>query len=139
MYERMLNEQEAPSFDDLLNYSGETADLWITLDSFFSEKFSASKLIRFPYGNDYGWAVKYSKKSKHICDVFAEAGAFSVFFKIDNSEVEKVYDDLNDYAKAVFENAYPCKNGVWIDFRVLDEDQLENIKRIICAKMNVKN
>jgi adenine-specific DNA methylase len=135
MYERMLDKQFEPSFDDLLSHSGERADLWLTLDTWFIEEFSAKKLIRFPYGNDYGWAVKYSRKSKHICDVFAENGAFSVFFKVDESAVEKVYDDLGDYAKTVWKEAYPCKNGGWIDFRVLNAIQLEDIKKIICAKM----
>ena len=136
MYERMLNKQVVPSFDDLLNYAGERSSLWMALDAFLNEKFSASKLIRFPYGNEYGWAAKYSKKSKHICDIFAENSAFSVFFKVDSSAVEKIYDDLSDYAKAVWKDAYPCKNGGWIDFRVLEAGQLEDVKKIVCAKMN---
>jgi hypothetical protein len=102
-----------------------------------NEKFSAAKLIRFPYGNDYGWAVKYSAKSKHICDIFAERGALSVFCKINTKAVEKVYDGLGDYAKTVWKDAYPCKNGGWIDFRVLTAEHLEDVKKLVCAKMNV--
>jgi hypothetical protein len=137
MYKRMLDKQITPTFNELINYSGERAALWIKLDNFLDEKFSASKLIRFPYGKDYGWGVKYSKKSKHICDVFAEEAAFSVFLQAASGAVEKVYGELSDYAKSLWGEAYPCKNGKWIDFRVLSPEHLEDAKKIICARMNV--
>jgi len=137
LYERLLDKNLEPIFDDLLHYAGDTANLWLELEKFLDEVFNTAKTIRFPYGKDYGWGVKYSKKSKHICDVFTEKGAFSVFFRVNTSAVESVIDELGDYAKSVWEEAYPCKDGRWIDFRVTDAEQLEDIKKIICARMGV--
>ena len=40
MYERMLNKQIVPSFDDLLNYSSDCADLWRELDKWLKNEYS---------------------------------------------------------------------------------------------------
>ena len=133
----MLDKQITPSFDDLITYSGESGALWLELDKFFDEKFSAMKIIRFPYGKNYGWSVKYSLKSKHICDIFAENGAFTVLIRIANKEMDTIYEGLNDYSKSLWNNKYSCNDGGWLNFRVLNGEQLDDLKKIILAKMKV--
>ena len=138
MYERMLNKQEIPTFDDLIRHSGDCGNLWLHLDKNMEEKYNASKLIRFPYGKEYGWSVKYSIKSKHICDVFAESGAFTALFQVTSKAIDTIYDELNAYAKEIWEAKTPCKGGGWIEFRVLDQEQLQDLERIIHAKATVR-
>lgn len=84
MYERLLEKALSPTFTDLLKYSGACSDLWLVLDDYLQKEFSAERQIRFPYGNNYGWSTKYSLKNRHICDVFAENGAFAVHFRVSN-------------------------------------------------------
>ena len=138
MYERMLNKQEIPLFDDLIRYSGQSAELWLSLENYLKDEFNASRQIRFPYGNKYGWSAKYSVKSKHICDVFAENGAFMVLFQMSANVMETVYDELGDYAKNIWENKYPCASGGWLNFRVLNHEHLRDLKKIIHAKITVR-
>jgi hypothetical protein len=135
MYERMLNKQITPSFTDLLDYSGPSSELWIDLDKYLEDSFAVLKSIRFPYGNKYGWSMKYSQNSKHICDIFSEKGAFTAHFRITNNAIMSVYNDLGDYAKSVWENRYPCEDGGWLHFRVINNEQLNDLKKIIHAKM----
>ena len=135
MYERLLNKQEIPTFDDLIRYGGENGGLWIAFDKYMEYEFKASSIIRFPYGNKYGWSKKYSIKSKHICDVFAENGAFMALFKMLDSVMETIYDDLSEYAKSLWDNKYTCSNGGWLNFRVINAEQLEDLKKIIYAKI----
>jgi len=138
MYERMLNKQEIPTFDDLIRHSGDCGNLWLQLDKDMEEKYNMSKLIRFPYGKEYGWSVKYSIKSKHICDVFAENGAFTALFQVTTKAIETIYDELDAYAKNIWENKSPCKGGGWIEFRVLNKAQLSDLLKIIHAKATVR-
>ena len=139
MYERMRNKQETPTFDDLIRYSGYSGSLWLELDRRIVEKYNASKQIRFPYGKNYGWSVKYSIKSKHIGDVFAENGAFTALFQISTKAVDTVYDELNTYAKDVWADKSPCASGGWIQFRVLNEEQLQDLEKLIHAKVTVRS
>lgn len=137
MYERMLNKQIVPEFDDLISYSGDCGALWIGLDEFLKERFEASRLVRFPYGNSYGWGTKYSRKSRHICDVYAEAGAFTAHFQISHGAVDTLV--LGEYAQKIWEDRYPCGSGGWLQFRVLCEEHLEELKKLLVAKMTVKS
>ena len=138
MYERMLNKQEVPTFDDLIQYSGERGALWLALDKYMTDELRASRQIRFPYGKDYGWSAKYSVKSKHICDVFAENGAFTALFQVSDKAVATIHDELSAYAKEIWADKYPCASGGWIEFRVLSEEQLRDLEKILHAKVTVR-
>jgi len=133
----MLNKQETPTFDDLIRYSGESGSLWLRLDANL-QQLGATREIRFPYGKDYGWSAKYSVKKKHICDIFAENGAFTALFQVSAKAIETVYDELDDYAKQVWADNSPCSTGGWISFQVQTESQMENLEKIILAKIAIR-
>ena len=136
MYERMLNKQEIPTFDDMLRYCAESGALWTELETYLQDEFNASNLIRFPYGKNYGWSKKYYIKNKHICDVFAENGAFTVFFKMAGHAMKHIYDDVSDYAQAGLGDTYPCGEGGWLRFRVLEREHLTDLKKLLRIKMD---
>lgn len=75
LYKRMLDKKTVPSFDEMISYCDDAGELWTELDKYLKDKLNMKACIRFPYGNKYGWSMKYSYKSKHICDVFAEIRA----------------------------------------------------------------
>jgi len=133
----MLNKQETPTFDDLVRYSGDSGPLWLTLDVNLHQ-LGATREIRFPYGKDYGWSTKYSVKKKHICDIFAENGAFTALFQVSAKAIETVHDELDAYAKQVWADNSPCSTGGWISFQVLTESQMQNLEKIIRAKIAVR-
>ena len=138
MHERMLNKQEQPTFDEMICYCGDKGKLWLELDKRLVSEFDLEKLIRFPYGKEYGWGVKYSRKSKHICDIFAEDDAFAALFQVSQKAIDTIYNELGDYAKEVWAEKSPCKGGGWIEFRILSNEQLEDLEKIIRAKITVK-
>lgn len=135
MYERLLDKTLAPTFTELLNYSGPSREWWLALDAYLQNEFSAKQQIRFPYGNKYGWSTKYSVKNRHICDVFAENEAFAVHLRVSNDCLDAIYDDLSDEAKKICDAKYPCSEGGWITYRVLSQEQLMEVKKILRAKI----
>ena len=139
MYERLLDKTSPPTFDDLIAYSAENGVLWLELDKHMRDIFSAQRQIRFPYGNKYGWSCKYSLKSKHICDVFAENGAFTLHFRISDQQLDSIYGILSEYAKAVCDNKYPCNGGGWLTYRVLSQAHADDAKKLLSAKLNLKS
>lgn len=132
----MLDKQKEPSFDEMISYCGEVGKLWLELDGYLKDKLQMKGCIRFPYGNKYGWSVKYSIKSKHVCDVFAENGAFMVLIRMSNASMEPIYSTLSDYAKVVWDNKYPCGSGGWLNYRVTGNEQFQDILKIIETKVN---
>jgi hypothetical protein len=132
----MLDKQTKPLFDEMISYCGEAGKLWLELNEYLKDKLELKDCIRFPYGNKYGWSVKYSLRSKHICDAFAENGAFMVLIRISNAAIEPIYNELSDYAKAVWDNKYLCGSGGWLNYRVTDNNQLQDLIKIIETKAN---
>ena len=66
MYERMLDKQNKPAFDDMAAYCGKGMELFIRINEWLSDTCSTVQEITFPYGNKYGWAVAHRKKKKLI-------------------------------------------------------------------------
>lgn len=135
MYERMLDKANQPTFDEFTIYCGNTRELFLDLDRFLTEELRADKLLRFPYGNKYGWSYKYFIKRKHICDVFAEKDAFTIMVRLDNEQFESIYNDLLQYTREFIDHKYPCSDGGWIHYRVLSKEHTEDIKMILNKKV----
>ena len=138
MYERMLDKGKRPSLEEFISYCGDGKELIDDLNVFLTDNMGLEKLLRFPYGNNYGWSIKYSLKNKHICDVFAEKDAFTVMIRLDNSQYETAYNNLLPYTQEFIDNKYPCGNGGWIHYRVLTKEHLEDIKILLQLKANGK-
>jgi len=134
----MLDKEITPSFEELIDYCGERGSAWAALDAFLADNYALGRQIRFPYGKKYGWSVKYSQGSRHICDIFAENGAFAVFFKISGKEIEALGGVLSEYTKTVWERSYPCGDGGWLNYRVLEDEHLRDIKKLLAAKVSPK-
>lgn len=138
MYERMLNKEVTLSFDEMISYCGEAGKLWMELDGYLKDKLEMEGCIRFSYVDKYGWSVKYSLKDNHICDVFAENGAFMVLIRISNDEIELIYNTLSDYSKSMLGNKYPYGSGGWVNYHVTSNKPLKDLIKIIETKANKK-
>lgn len=115
----------------------ESTALFGSLESFLRDSYDLNTELRFPFGNTYGWGNKYSHKSKHLCYVFFEKGAFTVTIQIGKAELPKVYEALGGLlpkTKRLWENRYPCGEGGWLHYRVLNIAELEDVEKLIMVK-----
>lgn len=134
MHERMLNKQVVPTVSEMTEYCGEVAGLFTALNGWLSEH-SDEQRIAFPYGNSYGWCVSHRKKKKLICNVFVEDNSFTVMMRLSDKQYQTVYHELHKYAQEHIDRRYPCGDGGWIHYRVTNEEQLEDIKKLLKMKM----
>lgn len=134
---RMLDKTVLPTYDDIIANCGKAKDLIKELNAFLTNECKLSTLIRFPYGNNYGWGIKYSKGSKLICDVFPEKDAFMVMIRDTNKHFEMIKDKVSTYTINYINNKYPCGEGGWIHYLVITPDNLKDVMLIICTKLNI--
>ena len=135
MYERMLDKAVTPTLDDLTAWCGENGALFTSLNEWLAAHYELEQKIVFPYGKRYGWGIAHRKKSKLICNVFAENGAFTVMTHLSDKQFQTAYDHLSDYAKAFVDNKYPCGDGGWIHFRVTKPEHIMDIQALLAAKL----
>ena len=134
MYERMLDKRSMPHMEEMTKFCGENSERFSLLNEWLTDSFSTEQKIVFPYGNDYGWGVAHKKKSKLICNVFAENGAFTVMMRLSDKQYKSVYDKLSEYARDIIDNKYPCGDGGWIHYRVVCEENFDDIKALLSVK-----
>lgn len=135
MYERMLDKTLTPTLADLTAWCGENADSFTRMNDWIASNFSLEQKIVFPYGKHYGWGIAHRKKSKLICNVFAEKGAFTVMTHLSDKQYQSVYAQLSEYAQQYVDHKSPCGNGGWVHFRVTQPSHIEDIQRLLAAKM----
>lgn len=135
MFERILDKQNKPTYDQFVEYCGTQQNLFLNVNNYLIGELNAESMMRFPYGKSYGWGIKYYIKSKHICDVFAEKDAFTVMMRLTNKQFDRLYDELCEYTQNYIDNKYPCGDGGWIHYRVLEKQHLNDIKKLLSFKV----
>ena len=134
MYERMLDKQAEPSIEEMAVLCGENAERFSLLNEWLTSVFHTEERIVFPYGNHYGWGVSHKVKNKLICNIFAEDNAFMVMMRMSDRQYQTVYSQLQEYARDLIDNKYPCGDGGWIHYRVICQEHFEDIKTILAVK-----
>ena len=139
MYERLLNKDKRPTHDELASYCGKNAELFTSLHTFLSGELDTISEIRFPYGKEYGWSICHRKGKKFICDIFAENGSFTVMVRCSTQQYESIYDNVQDYMKNYIDHKYPCGDGGWIQYSVINSEHLDDIKKLLIVKCRLKS
>lgn len=134
MYERMLNKQVEPTVAEMAEYCAENAEQFLTINDWLTTTFGTEQKVVFPYGNNYGWGIGHYKKKKLMCNIFAEAGAFTVMMRMTNKQYDGVYNSLKKYAQEYIDNKYPCSDGGWIHYRVIGQEHYEDIQKLLAIK-----
>ncbi|MCI8773645.1 MAG: DUF3788 domain-containing protein [Lachnospiraceae bacterium] len=134
MYERMLNKQVMPTIVEMTEFCGENGECFSALNAWLTSAFHTEQKIVFPYGNKYGWGISHKKKSKLICNVFAEDNAFTVMVRLSDKQYSTVYDQLRKDTQESIDNKYPCGDGGWIHYRITCREHFDDIKTLLSVK-----
>ena len=134
MYERMLNKQVVPTIEEMTEYCAENAERFSMLNDWLTTAFCTEQKVVFPYGNKYGWGIGHYKKKKLMCNVFAEAGAFTVMMRVTHAQYEAIYGEMKKYTQEYIDNKYPCSDGGWIHYRVICQEHYEDLKKLLEVK-----
>lgn len=139
--QRFFDPNQAPEPAEIEALLGETANRrFRRLDAFLQGGYDIVRELKFPFGNHYGWSYKYTSKGKMLCYVFFEKDAFTVTITIgkgDLPRLEKQLPQMLPRTKELWKNRYPCGDGGWIHYRVLN-DELTDIQKLICVKKRPK-
>lgn len=138
MYERLLDKSDKPSDQAILEYLGTIgSSLFKNFEQELGSRYDLKKELVFPFGNNYGWGFKYSCRSKHLCHLFFENGAFTVLMQIsgkDKSRLECILDTCLPKTRELWEHRYPCGEGGWLHYRILDHNEIQDVIRILEIK-----
>ena len=139
MYERLLDRTNKSTNEFIKNYLGtQSYELLMSFEKFLNNNYQLTRMLNFPFGNEYGWGYKYSHKKAHICYVFFESGAFSVQLQLGDklvSKVKEILPNLLPKTQEYWQSRYPCGDeGGWIEYQILDEMELRDVVELVKVK-----
>ncbi len=139
MYDRMTDKSKAPGIADIENFIGkDSMRRLIYLEKMLHDRYVLSREKRYPFGASYGWGYKYSHRTAHLFYLFFEKDALTATLQIGDKEVPALLEQLQLFspkAQALWETRYPCgKNGGWIHYRILSDDELDDVVGLIAVK-----
>jgi hypothetical protein len=139
-YERLLNKANKPTNQDILNTLGDKSGLWLQIHQFIETNYDFNKELAF-FSKNYGWTVRYRKNRKTLISCFPENDAFSVLLVLGKAEAEKVNQirkELNDSFLSVFDQTEQLHDGRWLWIRILHQEDLESLIKVIQVKRKIK-
>lgn len=134
MHERLLNKNEMPTIEEFLAFIGERKKLFDSIDAFLINEINSVKVIKFD-AHSRCWKISYYIKRKYICDIITEKDAFTIVTRLSEVSIRNVYDGLLPYAKKCIDNS-PYRRRGWIEYRVLSDLHLEDIKTMLQIRAN---
>lgn len=140
-YERLLNKQSIPGEQEIIDLMGDNAMYWVEIHDFINQNYDFEKQLAF-FSKNYGWTVRYRKSKKTLVSCFPENGAFSVLLVLGRAEAEKVNQIRDELCKSfleVFDTTEQLRDGRWLWFRVLKQQDLDSLIKVISIKRKPKS
>ncbi len=138
MGKRMLDKNKIPTENEIFEFIGNDAkNILEQFEEVFDKQYDMQKVIKFPFGNNYGWGYKYSHKTMHLCYIFFESGEIDVMMQLSSKDKEKLNEFMNEglaITKELWKNKYPCNDGGWINYRPKTKEDVEEIMRLLAFK-----
>ncbi len=134
--------EQMPSIDDMKDYIGEGAFLWLDLHSYMEEVYQVKPKIAYSKCSAQpGWNVKYQKSGKSLCTLYPVDGYFIALVVIGAKEdevMETSLTELTPYIVGLYhKTAFSC-GGRWLMIEVTDLDILRDIKKLMAIRVKPK-
>ena len=111
-----------------------------SFDTFSPLFFSQKSVLFFPFFCHHFFSPKsvFENLSLFLFYLFFERDALTATIQIGDKDVPKLLEQYNLFslkAQSYWENRYPCgKNSGWIHYRILSDDELDDVLRFIAVK-----
>ncbi|MDR0913720.1 MAG: DUF3788 domain-containing protein [Oscillospiraceae bacterium] len=141
---RLTQKENPPTQADIRNFIGEDSCLRLArFEELLQERYDLTRVLKFPFGNEYGWGFRYSHKKALLLYVFFEQGGFCCTISINDKgapKVEAILGELLPATQSLWQSRYPCGEfGGWVHYSVETDDALPDIVRLIGVKVKGRN
>jgi hypothetical protein len=136
-FQRFLDKEKQPTPTEISQALTAGVELlWQTLTGYLSKAYDFAPEFKF-YGRKYGWASQYRRSGKTLCTLFPEEKAFTALVTLGKNELARLEPQLADLSRRTqetVEKAHQYPDGKWLWVRVMEERDIEDIKRLIACK-----
>ena len=128
--------QARPAMENIAGWVG--SPLFSRLQSWMEDTYGVQPSIEFSRcAMDRGWNVKYKKGSRSLCVCYVRPGWFAAMVAVGAKQMEelnRLLPTFSEPAQRVIENTRLFNGGKWLVLDVKQEEQLEDVQRLVLLK-----
>ena len=125
-----------PAMENIAGWVG--SPLFSRLQSWMEDTYGVQPAIEFSRcAMDRGWNVKYKKGSRSLCVCYVRPGWFAAMVTVGAKQMEelnRLLPAFSEPVRRVIENTRLFNGGKWLVLDVKQEEQLEDVQRLILLK-----
>lgn len=143
-WDKLFTSLITPTYEDIENYiGGEGKLLWQSLFAFMDEKYKCKPNMTYSVcSGKPGWNVKFQKSGQSFGTLYPEMNGFSIFIVVSyklEPEMDFIKHEFSDKMQTLYEKAEDfMKNGKYMMYRIENETDLEDYKKICLVKLKPK-
>lgn len=132
MYERLSDRYCIPTIEYFIFHIGTSRELFENIHNFLINELNAVEKLGFSRdSNVRGWGLGYKNKTKFFGSIIAENDSFTVVMRLTDEQIKKSYKVVLPYAQEHLDSYHKTSNGGWVQCRVLNMEQLDDVKKIL--------
>lgn len=134
----LVDGRHRPTKKDIRDSIGSKSGLWDDMVKSVSDDYGVRGNLEFG-GAKYGWALEFRKGGRALASMFPGKSSFTVQIVLGKAAVPLADAlDLGKNARMVFDNARQLQDGRWLYVPVRSKRALEDVKRLIAARVESK-
>lgn len=128
-----------PTDIDIRKIIGLTLPLWDELIGTLREIYSPQEDLKFLYGKEYGWGIRFRLKGQLLTSLYPTQGGFTVQINLSPADVEIALGmQPGRNVQEAIARANPYPEGRWLFIPVESQADLEDIYRLLELRVKSK-
>ena len=139
MYEKLSDKKCMPTMEEFISHIGTCKDLFENMSSFVTNELNAEMSLRFSSDKSVrGWGLGFKSKSNYFGEIVAEKNALLIVMRLTDEQMKKAYEVVLPYAQECLNNCGRTHNGGWVQYRVSNIEELDDVKKILIIRNKTK-
>jgi len=127
-----------PTNAEIANGLGATLQLWQALVQHIRATYHGREDLRFCYGKQYGWALRFRVKASLLTALYPARNSFTVQVILNGAALEQAQALKPGTAvRQAMARAKPYPEGKWLFVPVQSEHDLGDVQRLLALKTGV--
>lgn len=130
------DKKHKPSAEEIRAAVGSKQAAWEDLSQFARQNYADQEELKFLYGKNYGWALRFLSRGKMVINLYPADGSFTAQINLPEFAVQKALGmDIGAHVRQVLETAHPYPEGRWLFIPVQTERDLADVKRLLALRV----
>jgi hypothetical protein len=134
-----IDKKHQPTNTEILEAIGHRFSIWQELVRFVREKYPVQEDLKFLYGKNYGWGLRFRIKGKLLLSLYPTQDGFTAQVNLRPEAIEKAQNmKLGKNVQKAIARAKPYPEGRWLFIPVESENDFQDVQILLELRVEKK-